>query len=57
MATLPTGPTTLTPLNAADREYLIELVKEMLVAEYRREAKNDTERHDELKGKIPCTQR
>jgi hypothetical protein len=54
MATLTTSPKPVTPLSAADREYLIELVKEMLIAEYQREVKGKTEGH-EVKGDTPCT--
>ncbi|MBI5315033.1 MAG: hypothetical protein HZB34_03595 [Nitrospirae bacterium] len=40
------------PLTAADREYLTNLLAEMLVNEYRREVKNDDERHEDPKGEV-----
>lgn len=43
------------PLTPQDREFLTDLLAAMLVEEYRREAKNDSEGHDELKGKISCS--
>lgn len=54
MPTFPASPTTVTPLTPGDREFLIELVKEMLVNEYLREVKHDTEGHEDLTGDRPC---